>query len=195
MRVLICAISYIALCFTSVQFQLKKYSERIMYNEWLQVFYTLFFPFVCQFSPHTMFPFFSTTKQIEIFHFQCLQLSNLLKCDRCVSQALICGESLTWFCHISTPQRFCHISTPELSSPALSEPLPVSLLAAEHAICGPGGEVLVDDDHHIIWVLAFVFVFVFVFAFVLYTMNLPTRLCSRPRSLLRLRKKLKSTGR
>ena len=33
MRVLICAISYIALCFTSVQFQLKKYSERIMYNE------------------------------------------------------------------------------------------------------------------------------------------------------------------
>ena len=63
-----------------------------------------------------------------------------------MSQALICGESLTWFCHISTPQRFCHISTPELSSPALSEPLPVSLLAAEHAICRPGGGVLVDDD-------------------------------------------------
>ena len=186
MRVLICAISYIALCFTSVQFQLKKYSERIMYNEWLQVFCTLFFPFVCQFSPHTMFPFFSTTKQIEIFHFQCLQLSNLLKCDRCVSQALICGESLTWFCHISTPQRFCHISTPELSSPALSEPLPVSLLAAEHAICGPGGGVLVDD-HDIIWIL--------LNTFVLYTMNLPTRLCGRPRSLWRLRKKLKSTGR
>ena len=105
-----------------------------------------FFHLFASFLHRQCSPFFQQQNKLRFFHFQCLQLSNLLKCVRCVSQALICGESLTWFCHISTPQRFCHISTPELSSPALSEPLPVSLLAAEHAIRGPGGDNLVDDD-------------------------------------------------
>ena len=145
MRVFICAILYFALCFTNVQFQLKKYSERIVQvviANILRAFFHLFTSFLRrQFST-----FFRQQNKLRFFHYQCLQLSNLLKCDRCVSQSFICGESLTWFCHVSTPQRFCHISTPELSSPALSKPLPVSLLAAEHAIRGPGGDVLVDHD-------------------------------------------------